>query len=132
MRSRNAPFLIIAGLCAQLFFSRTGAAEVVEISDRTPREQILNSISVTHDYVLVTFYRMILEGKMLGALLVYDDPETKRSEDYLELYDNDTNLVAVRWFDRFGIERITVDRSLFDDESKLQGVFVTLLSGESL
>ena len=69
---------------------------------------------------------------MLGALLVYDDPETKRSEDYLELYDNDTNLVAVRWFDRFGIERITVDRSLFDDESKLQGVFVTLLSGESL
>jgi hypothetical protein len=132
MRSRNAPFLIIAGLCAQLFFSRTGAGEVVEISDRTPREQILNLISVTHHYVLVTFYRVILEGKMLGALLVYDDPETKRSEDYLELYDNDTNLVAVRWFDHFGIERITVDRSLFDDESKLQGVFVTLLSGDSL
>ena len=113
-------------------FPGLGPPRSLRISDRTPREQILNSISVTHDYVLVTFYRMILEGKMLGALLVYDDPETKRSEDYLELYDNDTNLVAVRWFDHFGIERITVDRSLFDDESKLQGVFVTLLSGESL
>jgi len=33
---------------------------------------------------------------------------------------------------RFGIERIAVDCSLFDGESKLQGVFVTLLSGESL
>jgi hypothetical protein len=50
----------------------------------------------------------------------------------LELYDNDTNLVAVRWFDRFGIDRIAVDRGLFDGESKLQGVFVTVLSGESL
>jgi hypothetical protein len=42
------------------------------------------------------------------------------------------NLVAVRWFDRFGIERIAVDCSLFDGESKLQSGFVTLLSGESL
>ena len=42
------------------------------------------------------------------------------------------NLVAVRLFDRFRTERIAVDCGLFDGESKLQGGFVTLFSGESL
>jgi hypothetical protein len=42
------------------------------------------------------------------------------------------HLVAIHWFDRFGIERTAVDCGLFDGESKLQGGFVTLLSGESL
>jgi hypothetical protein len=49
----------------------------------------------------------------------------------LELYDIGTNLVAVGWFDGFGIQRIA-DRSLFDGGSILQGVFVTVLDGDAL
>jgi hypothetical protein len=50
----------------------------------------------------------------------------------LELYDIDTNLLAVGWFDRFGIQRIAIDRGLFDGGSILQGVFVTVLDGDAL
>lgn len=89
-------------------------------------------MAASHELVLATFYQVMFEGRILGALLVYDDHNTKRPEDYLELYDIDTNLLAVGWFDRFGIQRIAIDRGLFDGGSILQGVFVTVLDGDAL
>ena len=101
--------------CAQsLFPVRLWAAELIPTAESTPREQIVDSVGAPHDLVLATFYRLVSEGKILGALLVYDDPKTKRPEDYFELYDTDTNLVAVGWFDRYGIKRIAIDRGLFE------------------
>ena len=52
------------------------------------------------------------------------------NEDYLELYDREGDLVAVGWFDRFGIQRMAVDRALVDGDEELQGVFVTVVDGE--
>ena len=40
--------------------------------------------------------------------------------------------MAVGWIDRFGIERIAVDRGLLKDKDELEGVFVVLLDGEAL
>jgi hypothetical protein len=132
MRFRNAAFVAIASLLTQLMFPVSGTAEFVPTIEDIPPEQIVNSVTTTHDLVLATFYRVIVEGKIVGALLVYGNPKTKRPKDYLELYDNETNLVAVGWFDRFGIQRIAIDRGLFEDGPKLQGVFVTLLDGDPL
>jgi hypothetical protein len=52
--------------------------------------------------------------------------------DYFELYDNPGDLIAVGWFDRFGIKRMVVDRGILDGEGELEGVFVSLLKGDSI
>jgi hypothetical protein len=52
--------------------------------------------------------------------------------DYWELYDNDGDLVAISWFDRFGIERLAIDRGLVDEGDKLEGAFVVFSDGDSV
>ena len=81
---------------------------------------------------VVSFLPIIAEGKILGGLVAYDDATTKRPADYLELYDNAGTVLAVGWFDRFGIERIAVDRALLEDADQLEGVFVLILEGDSV
>jgi hypothetical protein len=68
----------------------------------------------------------------LGAIAIYDNPMTRRPEDYLELRDNDGHIVAVEWFDRFGIRRLTLDRGFLSDAGKFENIFVTVVSGESI
>ena len=52
---------------------------------------------------------------------------TLRTEDHLELYDSGGELVAVGWFDQFGIRRMIVDRALVEGEDRFQRIFVTLV-----
>lgn len=63
----------------------------------------------------------------IGTAVLYDDPSTRRTAHYLELYDEEGGLVAVSWFDRFGIQRIAVDRAFVDGAEKLEGVFVAIV-----
>jgi len=65
----------------------------------------------------------------LGTVVVYDDPSTERAEDYLEIYNRDGSLVVVAWFDRFGIQRVAVDRAFVEEEDQLEGVFVAVVDG---
>jgi hypothetical protein len=81
---------------------------------------------------LVSFLPMIVEVEIAGALAVYDDTTTERAADYLELYDTAGELVAIGWFDRFGIERTAIDRGLLENEGELEGVFVLVLEGDSV
>jgi hypothetical protein len=67
-----------------------------------------------------------------ATVAVYDDPATPRKEDYLELYDGRGELVAVGWFDEFGIQRLAIDRAVVEGRDKLQGVFVMLLEGHGI
>jgi hypothetical protein len=85
-----------------------------------------------HSLNIVSLSPVIAQGGTVGALVVYDDPSTTRPEDYVELYDNDGELAAVGWFDRFGIQRMAIDRALVDGADKLQGVFVAIVDGESI
>jgi hypothetical protein len=66
-----------------------------------------------------------------------DRPEALRSGFLLLRSDypvdgDDDDLVAVGWFDRFGIQRMAVDRALLGGKDELEGVFVTLLKGEPI
>jgi len=64
-------------------------------------------------------------------LAVYDDDMTERRADYTELYDNTGHLLAVSWFDQFGIERVAVDRGLLEpDQDEFEGVFVLIEEGD--
>ena len=61
---------------------------------------------------------------------VYNDVTTERPADYWELCDKEGNLLAVRWFDRFGILRTAVDRGIVEEKDKLEGIFVVVLDGD--
>ncbi|HEY7219264.1 MAG TPA: hypothetical protein VH985_12850 [Candidatus Binatia bacterium] len=79
---------------------------------------------------LVLLSPLVEQGVALGLAVVYDDPSTQRPSDYLEVYNRDGSLVAVAWFDRFGIQRVAVDRAFIDGEDELEGVFVPLIEGD--
>ncbi len=65
-------------------------------------------------------------------MAVYDDPTTQRPVDYLEVFASEGALVVVSWFDRFGIERLVVDRALVEGGQELEGVFVAVVNGEAI
>jgi hypothetical protein len=81
---------------------------------------------------LISLSPLIANGQAVGGIAVYDDPTTERPADYLEVFDSKGAVVVVSWFDRFGIERLVVDRALIEGGDELQGVLVTLLDGESI
>jgi hypothetical protein len=106
----------------------------LEAADNTAEpEVLLCTIGLEQrSLTLVSSSPLVVEGQTLGEVLVYDDPTTKRPADYFELHDNPGDLIAVGWFDRFGIERTAVDRGILDGEGELEGVFVSLLEGDSI
>ncbi len=96
-------------------------------------EALLTAAGLEHpSLTLVSFSSLLIAGNTVGEVLIYDAPTTKRPADYFELYDADDDLFAVSWFDRFGIQRVAVDRGLLEEADKLEGVFVILLQGEPL
>ena len=127
-------FIIFATLefIAVLFFLAL-AARAAEASDKAAEQEIVTGPE-QHDMSLVSFQPWVVEGEVLGAVAgyVYEDVTTERPADYWELYDKEGNLLAVSWFDRFGIRRLAVDRGILEDEDKLEGNFVVVLDGNLL
>ena len=89
------------------------------------------SIPDTNKLTVVSFSTVVI-GNDLRAVVLYDDPATKRPVDYVALYDGTGSLLALTWFDRFGIERMAVDRGLLENTKQPEGVFVGFLTGDSL
>ena len=108
------------------------ATELAAESAKEPRITIESLGLPQRSLNLISLSPVLLDGKTVGALAVYDDPATQRSEDYLELYDSDGELVAIGWVDQFGIERIAIDRALIEGRDDLHGVFVTVVDGEPI
>jgi hypothetical protein len=75
---------------------------------------------------------VIVDGEAVGVAAVYDDPATARPADYCELYDNSHELVGLGWFDRFGIERMALDRRLLANDNSIEGIFVVFSDGDSV
>jgi hypothetical protein len=117
-----------------LFFLGFIATRSLEAADNASEPEILLSVTglEQHSLTLVSSSPFVVDGQTLGEVFVYDDPTTKRPADYFEVYDNPGDLIAVGWFDRFGIQRMAVDRGLLEDEDKLEGVFVFLSEGDSV
>src|SRR5216684_7270558 len=104
-----------------LFFLGFIATRSLEAADNASGPEVLLSATRLehHSLTLVSSSPLVVEGQTLGKVLVYDDLSTKRPADYFELYDKPGDLIAVGWFDQFGIERMAVDRGLLEGEDKL-------------
>ena len=130
MKLRNSALIFTASIC--LWVATASQAEVEETGDPCLPQQIFSAASAMHALVPVSSAPVVLDDDTPGNVVAYDDPTTTRPADYFELYDNDGNLLAIGWYDRFGIRRIAVDRGLFDEAQKPKGLFVTLLDGNSV
>ena len=134
MRVTTKLLLIVLSFCGALFSSAAILAQPLRASDRAViQKSLLRDFAAEQRSLnLLSRYPLLVHGLTAGAVVVYDDPTTARPADYFELYANDGDLVAVGWFDRFGIRRMAVDRGLVEEKSDLEGVFVTLLEGDSI
>ncbi len=133
MAFRNKVYFIILGIVAQLLFFTDIRAEEVQPSDNATEQEIITEPG-QHEMSLVSFQPWVVEGEVLGTLAayVYDDVTTERPADYWELYDKDGDLLAVSWFDRFGIQRTAVDRGILEEKDRLEGILVVVLTGDSI
>ena len=130
----NTKVYFILQFVGLLFFLGCMAIKSLEAADSALEpEALLTAGGLEHpSLTLVSFSPLVIAGTTVGKVLIYDDPTTKRPADYFELYDADDDLFAVSWFDRFGIQRVAVDRGLLEQADKLEGVSVVLLAGEPL
>lgn len=133
MTFRNKIYFFIFAILeftAVLLFLGFVAAHAAEASDHA-REQKMATGVEQHEMRLVSVDPWVIEGNVMGAVAayVYDDVSTERPADYWEFYDSEVNLLAVSWFDKFGIQRTAVDRGIIEQEDKLEGVFIVVLDG---
>jgi hypothetical protein len=133
-KSRIRVTLMILGFVVGLFLLDYLPTKAAEAADTSAQQEIFFSTSVPEQNHLrpISILPVTVEGEIVGCVAIYDDPTTQRSEDYLELYKNAGELVAISYFDSYGIERTAVDRGLLEDREELEGVFVVLLDGEAL
>jgi hypothetical protein len=133
MRFKNKLGVVILGLLCQLLFFAPGSLESLRARDSSSEYIVVlpASLPEKEHLILVSLLPVTVEAKIVGAVAVYDDATSARTADYLELYDNAGQVVAIGWFDRFGIERMAIDRGLLEDQDELKGVFVLVLKGDS-
>jgi hypothetical protein len=133
MTFRNKTNLIVLAVIVQLlFFGNVRAGQLQPGGNDTGQEIVTGPEQ--HDTKLVSLEPWVIEGEVLGAvaMYVYADATTKRAADYWEFYDNEGDLLAVSWFDKFGIHRTAVDRGILEEEDKLEGVFVVVAEGNQI
>jgi hypothetical protein len=107
------------------YIARTSLAAETETTSSTPLGWPRGSLN------LVSLVPVTTNGGK-ATVAVYDDPATPRTEDYLELYDGSGELLAVGWFDEFGIQRLVIDRAVVEGRAELQGVFVMVVEGQGI
>lgn len=106
-----------------------GYAAAARLGDDHLWQSLPHPASESH-FTLVSFSPVIVEAEIVGTVAIYDNTATQRPADYSELYDTAGQLLAIRWFDRFGIERMAVDRGFLDRADEPEGVLVVVLDGE--
>ena len=134
MKLKTKALLILMSFLTQLYPVKHSQGEWVQINTKNSSHENYRSISLPAKdrLTLMSVVEITVGEEILGAIAAYDDAATTRPNDYLELYNTVGALLAVSWFDRFGIERLAVDRALAEDASDLEGVFVLLTTEESI
>jgi hypothetical protein len=122
----------VVSLFTPLFLVTPIHSDLIQTNDRTSQKIFSALATKQHSLTLVSFSPLVVEGKTLGEVLIYDDPTTKRPVDYFELYDSTGDLVVVGWFDQFGIQRVAVDRGVLERGDEVEGVYVFFLEGDSI
>lgn len=133
MAFTNKISFIIVGIVAHLMFFGTVRADDLQRHDKLT-EQVSVTTPVRDEMTLVYSEPWVVKGEVVGVFAgyVYKNVSTRRSVDYWELYDHAGDLLAVGWFDKFGIQRTAVDRGIVEEADKLEGVFVVVLDGETI
>jgi hypothetical protein len=132
MKDKTKIYYVILGLTLLWLSGGSLHAEPIRFTENLRRETILLPPSAPdrRQLVLVSFVTITPEAEVIAAVATYDDPQTSRSIDYLELYDEAGGLLLVSWVDRLGILRTAIDRGLLQEEaSRLEGVLVLLQEG---
>jgi hypothetical protein len=136
MRRRNKFYfsiIIFLGLIGELILLGYIASTSVQAETVVERSTNFAEVRLLRRSLnLVSLVPVTSQGQTVGMVAVYDNSATPRTEDYLELYDGNGEIVAIGWFDQFGIRRMIVDRGLVDGADRFQRIFVTLVSGESI
>jgi hypothetical protein len=135
MKSKiTAAVLLVSYFLLPLHPASPARAELAARSSQDTAQEFFLSVPLPSKdrLTLVNYIPITVGGELLGGLAAYDDSTTSRPGDYLELYSKTGDLLAVSWFDAFGIERLAVDRALVEDADHLQGAFVLLITGHSV
>jgi hypothetical protein len=136
MRRRIVKFknlvVMLSLLTAFSFSAPLQAADWTE----SPSEDVESFLPVWaldgHELTVVSVAPLVIGNNTVGAVTAYDDASTERPADYWEIYDTEGELVAASWFDRFGIERVAVDRGLLEAADKPEGILVVILEGDPI
>ena len=133
MAFTNKISLIIAAVVAQLILFGTARAHDLQRHHNVIEQESVTTPERT-EMTLVRSEPWVVEGEVVGVLAgyVYKDVSTRRPVDYWELYDDAGDLLAVTWFDKFGIQRTAIDRGIVEEANELKGVFVVVLDGETI
>jgi len=131
MKSKSKTLMLLGTFLAQFY---AVAPLHAEISARNSTQESYRSVSLPQKdrLALVSVVQVTVGGVILGGLAAYDDAATQRPADYLEFYNTSGDLLAITWFDKFGIERLAVDRALAEHADRLEGIFVLVESGDSI
>jgi len=135
MEEKKKICFVILSLLILLLFGDNLRAEPMQVTENLRKETIFlpPSAPAKSRLIQVSLASIVLETEIIGTAAVYDDAQTKRPVDYLELYDSSGNLLSASWIDRFGILRTAMDRGLLQEESpRLEGVLILLLEGTPL
>jgi hypothetical protein len=133
MSARIAAVFAITFFLAQFYPHSSARSEPLQAATQVPAGESQGVALPRRDALtLVSMDPVNVGGVMVGYLATYDDVATRRWADYLEFYDTGGSIVAVSWFDRFGIERLAVDRALAEHGDQLQGVLVLLVTGDTI
>jgi len=79
---------------------------------------------------LIGFVAPKVSSGIAGGMAVYDDAATKRIGDYAEIYNPKGALIAIIWFDQFGILRTAIDRGVVLHKKDVEGVLVLVMNGD--
>ena len=132
MKEKKTIYFVILGLCLLLILSQSVHAQGILSTEHSLTETVLLPPSVPEKdrFVWLSVFTIAPDGEIIAALGLYDDPQTTRAVDYVELYDGSGGLLAVGWLDRFGILRMALDRALIEEGAvALEGIFVVLPEG---
>lgn len=132
VRSKQQIRSVLFILSILLFFGVSLYAEPMRVTENLDKKTFLLPPSVPDKTGFVLFSSLTLssDAGILALVIIYDDPKTGWSVDYLELYDSSGGLLAISWLDTFGIRRTAIDRGLLEGEARrLEGVLILIPEG---
>ena len=128
-KTLSARISFIAFLALALSLIPSALASVNAVYDAA-NNRALPSSARPRQLTAVMATPLVAHGTELGTVVVYDDASTVRPKDYMEVYSMGGDLMAVVWFDRFGIQRVAVDRAFAEGRDQVEGVLIAVVNGD--